>query len=347
LFGAVPEKLVRTMGQAGVSVAVMRRAIPMRARVSDTVRRFVERTVPQLDRDARLSLVERVQGNSRWNFDFVSLIALSTMIAALGLIMSSVAVVIGAMLVAPLMTPLIGCGLALVQGNVMLVRQAIRSVLLGFVLAFAIGLAIGLLIPGIEANAEILGRTRPNLSGALPGVAIAAALVPPIASAGLMLALGEPVLSAGAALLFLTNIVAIVLGAAIVLFAVGVRAGHTHGRDKPWVRRGTVGLIVATAVLAVPLSYLLYHKITAEPRELIAEIRQRIERVAGSRYLDVEPITDRQGRAYRITISAPQAADPALANELSGMISEYYGGPVRVRVVTQLATDSGGAISSD
>ena len=92
----------------------------------------IERLVPQIDREHRVALVDRIQSSSRWDFDFFVLMALSTTIAAVGLIQNSSAVVIGAMLVAPLMTPLLGLGLALVQGNPVLATeeqqtQAIRA----------------------------------------------------------------------------------------------------------------------------------------------------------------------------------------------------------------------------
>ena len=369
LFSAVPASAMQKAEAAGTSVAVLRRAIPVTAKLGGAVRRFVERTVPQLDREARVTLVERVQGSSRWDFDFVSLICLSTMIATLGLITNSVAVVIGAMLVAPLMTPLVGCGLALVQGNVVLIRHAIRAVVLGFLLAFTIGALCGLLIPGAELNTQMLARTRPNvldlgvafvsglaaayatarpnLSAALPGVAIAAALVPPISTCGLALALGRPVLSAGAALLFLTNIVAIVLGSAIVLFTVGIRAGHTHGRNKVWVRRGNVAVAIAAAVLAVPLSYLLYAQISKMPRQLIATVQQRVEAEPDTRYLSIEPYTSTQGEGMRVVISAPAAASAELADELSTLFTDYFGRPTTVRVVTQLVTESVGEVANE
>ena len=73
----------------------------------------------------RIALVNQLQDESRWSFDFFALIALSTAIAALGLLQDSAAVVIGAMLVAPLMTPLLGAGLAVAQGNLPLVTTAV------------------------------------------------------------------------------------------------------------------------------------------------------------------------------------------------------------------------------
>ena len=110
------------------SVATIREAVPMASRLWGKIQTAVRGKVPQLDRDLRVKLVDRLQNNSRFDFDFIALISLSTLIAALGLIRNSASVVIGAMLVAPLMTPLVGIGFSLVQGNWKLVRVAMRSV---------------------------------------------------------------------------------------------------------------------------------------------------------------------------------------------------------------------------
>ena len=146
------------------------------------------------------------------HFDFFALMFLATTIAGLGLIQNSTAVVVGAMLVAPLMTPIVGVGLGLVQGNIVLVRYAAQSIAWGAGLALVVGLSLGLLLPLPELTTELAARggpslldlgvavlsgcagayamSRPNLSAALPGVAIAAALVPPLASLGIVLANG-------------------------------------------------------------------------------------------------------------------------------------------------------------
>ena len=188
--------------------------------------------VPQLTREDRIAVFEKLQNSSRWNFDFMALICLSTAIAALGLIVNSTAVVIGAMLVAPLMTPILGSGLALVQGNAPLVLDCVRSILLGFLFALVIGAAVGftaLLFPGYgQLTPELAARgrpgapdmlialfsgiaasyciARPNLASALAGVAIAAALVPPIATTGISLAWGNFMNATGSALLFGINV---------------------------------------------------------------------------------------------------------------------------------------------
>ena len=110
---------------------------------------------------------------------------------------------------------------------------------------------------------------RPNLSAALPGVAIAAALVPPIAATGVFVSGGAFWLAAGAALLFFTNIVAIVLGAALSLFSGGIRSFHLHSREKPWVRRLVLGAFLLAAILVIALGFALadYAKSEADLHE--------------------------------------------------------------------------------
>ena len=258
------------------AVGVIRGGLPITGRMLLRLRRFVQRHVPQLDREHRISLVEQVQSNSAWNFDFVALICLSTLIAGLGLIRNSPSVVIGAMLVAPLMTPIVGAGLGLAHGNLRLITSALQTVLRGFATAFVIGIVLGLLTRP-EMNLEIESRGapnfldlivalasgvaaaytmgRPNLISALPGVAIAAALVPPLAASGIALSLGDWWHAKGALLLFLTNIVAIILGTTITFWSVGIRPVK---RDKPtarwplWALFGLVALTIGlTALMSV------------------------------------------------------------------------------------------------
>ena len=274
LFSSVSERLIAQHG--GPTLAVLRPALPWRSRVANRVARVVRQAVPQLDRERRLRLFERIHEASQWNFDFVALISLSTLIATLGLLQDSGAVVIGAMLVAPLMTPLLGIGLAITQGNAVLGKMSARTVGLGFLCSLGIGwmaaVVSGMLStneitqqiaargsPGVTdllvaffsgvAAAYAIGR--PNLLSALPGVAIAAALVPPVASSAIGLASQDLALCWGAALLFLTNIVAIVLGAAMSFWLSGIRVVHMHGGFGRWSRRVATLLLVSAVILAV------------------------------------------------------------------------------------------------
>jgi uncharacterized hydrophobic protein (TIGR00271 family) len=258
-----------------ISFALHRVAKKPIERFKDRFEFYCNLAVPQMDRDARIALHEGLLMNSTWNFDFVSLMLLSTSIAALGLISNSVAVVIGAMLVAPLMTPILATGLALVQGNIPMLINASRSILFGFLAALGVSFLIGLMTPMEHLTSEILSRgsprmadlfiafvsgiaaahcmTRTHLSAALPGVAIASALVPPIASIGIALSKGIAATFQGASVLFTTNVICIVLGSALTFFAAGVRARNDQGTNK-LVKRLYLILIFCMTLLCIPLS---------------------------------------------------------------------------------------------
>lgn len=280
LFSTIPERLM--WGPEGLSVGVVRRARPLATRVRRRFEAWLERHVPQLEREQRIELYARLEEGSRSHFDFFALTGLATAIASLGLMSNSGAVVIGAMLVAPLMTPMIGAGLGLVQANLRLVQDALRSVGLGFLLAWLLGFVLGwifsgemIVAPGASLPAEILARghpgpldlfvailsglaaayanARPNLSSALPGVAIAAALVPPIASSGIATAHGDVFVARGAVMLFGANLVAIILGAGLALYAQGVRPGSGESRGRVWSRR----ILQLLTILALALAFVL------------------------------------------------------------------------------------------
>lgn len=351
LFGSLPEAIAAEAD--GPLIAVVRAAMPWSARMRFALERLLSVWVPQMSREDRISLYERLQTGSRWGFDFMALIGLSTSIAALGLIQSSTAVVIGAMLVAPLMTPLLGAGLALVQGNQVLLRHAVRAVVFGFLLALVIGVMVGLVSPVKVLTAEMAARggpnlldlgvallsgvaaafatARPHLLAALPGVAIAAALVPPIATVGLSLAFGELEVAKGAALLFGTNVVAIVLGAALALWAAGVR-----GRGaRLWARRTLVALILSVFGLAMPLGAYLLDLSGSRPANVTEEVRQ-VAQSNGYRFLYLE----RRNQALEVHIQGPDLPDPLFVQQLREVAWERFGEPVPVRIITQLAVEA-------
>jgi len=213
---------------------------------------------------------------------FTVLMLLSTLIAALGLVANSVAVIIGAMLVAPLMTPILATAAALVLSNLRHLMMSIAVLLWGTVVAVATSMLVtwaGLqnLTAAAELPSEIIGRTQPSLvdlgvavaaglaagyvlthpraSSSLAGVAIAVALVPPLATVGITFQVDATEESQGALLLFATNLVAIVLSAIVVMLFSGFVP--TDGRLKV-SRSARTGLIVSLgllAAIAVPLTF--------------------------------------------------------------------------------------------
>ena len=207
---------------------------------------------------------------------FIMLILFASVIATGGLLSDSVASVIGAMIVAPLMTPIMGMVVAIVIGrNDRLVRSAI-IVVTGVSLAIAVGWLMGSFMPfGWEptTSVQVMSRTEPRLldlvvalasggagayalsrvdvADALPGVAIAISLVPPLNTVGILLAGGEGDLARGALVLFLTNMGAILLAGTITFLATGM--GSLVGRRASEVGRAFVAIILFVALIAIPL----------------------------------------------------------------------------------------------
>lgn len=215
---------------------------------------------------------------AHWWFRFSVMLTLSVMIAVLGLSMNSDAVVIGAMLVAPLMTPLIGTAAALVMGWPGRLAQSGLAVAAGTAAAVGISYVLTLLLPaaGRGLTAAVLSRTSPDLrdlvvalaagaaaayatvredlSAALPGTAVAVALVPPLSAAGYTLAIGREDLTGGALLLFMANLVAIVLISSVVLVGSGfVPAGRIRAASGR-IRFGLLSAAIAVVAVAAPLT---------------------------------------------------------------------------------------------
>ena len=338
----------------GPAVLSVRSSTPLAGRVLSSIDRALRHGVPQLERAQRIAVVERIQSSSKWDFDFIALVCLSTLIATGGLIQNSSAVVIGAMLVAPLMTPLLGAGLSLVQGNLVLLRSAIESIIRGFFLAVALGLTVGWLWPGITVTPEMAARGapsvldlivalisgmaaayaigRPNLLSALPGVAIAAALVPPIATLGLSIPLGEWHLAIGSGLLFLTNIVAIVLGTACSFLAVGIRGSHAHGAFQSRSLRVAIGLVLLFVALGI------YESIPKQqlPDRFSQNIRQLMDRTPGVSLGAIVQAKRREGNRVTIVIDSEKPISDQLVEMITDIAKENFSNPVQIRIENPL-----------
>ena len=124
------------------------------------------RLLPHLGRmspERRSEIVSDIESSARPTKSFFALVLISTVIAAYGLLSDSTAVVIGAMLLAPLMGPILGVALALVSGDTKLLRRSAVCEAAGVTLAMCVGIAIGLMPLRADYGSEILGRTQPTL----------------------------------------------------------------------------------------------------------------------------------------------------------------------------------------
>jgi uncharacterized hydrophobic protein (TIGR00271 family) len=237
------------------------------------------------------------EGKIRSLSNYIVLLTLATVIATYGVISGSTATVIGAMIIAPLMTPIMATTLAMVLGEG---KRITRSLLVvGTSVLYVVGLAILLssfispLVIGFGTNPEITSRVSPTLlallvalaSGAagafavsredvgdtLPGVAIAISLVPPLATVGISLSKAHWLDAGGASLLFVTNFLAIVIAGGVVFFLSGVharRAGTGTGLHRS---RAFQVALVATIIVAVVLGLNGYRTVEQDRNSVVAE----------------------------------------------------------------------------
>ena len=206
-------------------------------------------------------------------------IVFSAGIATFGLVLNSPAVIIGAMLISPLMGPIMANGLSLAVGDLYLSIKAVGNLVVGVAMAIALSAFFVWLLPFHSATGEILARTSPNLldlgialfSGlagsvavsraggtggvtTLPGVAIAVALMPPLCTMGFGLGSGANMrIMGGAGLLFLTNLVAIVASAFAVFLLIGMNSPEIRAQ----MELSRKGEVLAERLSYSPLSQAL------------------------------------------------------------------------------------------
>jgi uncharacterized hydrophobic protein (TIGR00341 family) len=199
----------------------------------------------------RESLYQEVEKGSQLDFNFVLLVILATTVAAIGLIENNVAVVIGAMVIAPLLGPNLALSLGTALGDRHLMLSSVKTLSIGILIAIGMSVLIGLLWPGQFNNHEIMSRTNASLdsialalasgaaatlslttglSGVLVGVMVAVALLPPAVTLGIMIGNWQVHLATGAGLLLAINIVCVNLASKSVFLFKGVR-------PRTWVEK--------------------------------------------------------------------------------------------------------------
>lgn len=206
------------------------------------------------------------------SLSFYVLLGLSGVIATLGLLSDSVAIIIGAMIIAPLIGPITGVAYSTTVANRRLLRRSFLTLFTGVIFTVFISSATVLLVGLKNVTPEILSRTTPNLldliialaagaagafantrrriADALPGVAIAVALVPPLSVVGIGLAWGKSSLAIGALLLFVTNLTGIIFSGVIVLL---LQAYGSIERAK----QGLIFSLTILLILGIPLGWSL------------------------------------------------------------------------------------------
>lgn len=214
-------------------------------------------------------LFKVLKENSETRNSYLVLMVLSTILATFGLFLNSSPVIIGAMILAPLMSPIISLSMGVLRQNKSLIVNSTYTIAIGLILSFICAVLITLITPLHHVNTEISARIRPNLldlgiavasgiAGAyahareeiaktLAGVAIAVALIPPLAVSGIGLGWGDSEVFTGAFLLLMTNLAGMILAAAITFLLLGFSPFRL-------ARKGLVVSLILVILVSLPLA---------------------------------------------------------------------------------------------
>jgi uncharacterized hydrophobic protein (TIGR00271 family) len=352
-FGSIPLRIasqapntsVMVKGYSGAREFIFRRTLTA-----------IFNLFPTLSTEDQLEVREELIEDAQPGRDYFILIVLSSIIAALGLLLNSPAVVIGAMLVAPLMSPILGFSLGIILGEGRLVRTSLESVFKGMMASIIVAILVGLLSPLKEMTPEILARTQPTIvdlfialasgmagayavsrkdvSAALPGVAIAAALAPPLSVVGLGFANGNMQAAGGALLLFTTNLVTISLGGVIIFSLLGIHPLNLQPETKKRVQRGVTGILFLVFLITIPLAIIM-KGIIKQTRE-----QQAIERVLlesplmeDMSIVDIERTQDRNQLLISATVRSSEPLVQETVNELAQALENELNRPLDLDLI--------------
>ncbi len=271
--------------------------------------------IPHLDENEKEEVTGSISEATTPNFDYYLLVMLSCSIATLGLLTNSPAVIIGAMLIAPLMSSIIGIGLAVVTSDNELLSKSLSTLLRGIALAILLSLIVAIfnrIFPFIvlsQLPEQVLIRSRPtpidlaialaggiaaaysmtrkNLSAALPGVAIATALMPPLCTVGIGIAFLRWDIALGALVLFLTNAITISFASAATFLFCGFSPRNRHSAEH--LKRNLVISAILLLVIFLPLAYysFTFVKKANENRQIIAAVTNAVGSITNIEPVDI------------------------------------------------------------
>lgn len=309
-----------------------------------------------------------------WPYMIMNLLA--AVIASYGLLINSPATIIAAMVIATILGPLMGVALALMHNNMKLLRRSSLALVVGAVIIFAVAVIVGLLNRDVRLTDAITDLTEPSLFsliialaggaagayataspklvGGFVGVALATALVPPLAASGILLARGEWLMTFDALFLVFINIVAIQFAMSAVLWFTGFR--HVTRKEgatiKTFVVRNTlsIGILI---VLAIALTFNLRSVLEQQTfrSQTRAILQEQVSKLAGDEVSDVNFETKDNKTIILAQVFGPRFEIPAqqVDNIESQLSSDFRGMPIdlRIRYIHVQATDKSGNIYPD
>lgn len=310
---------------------------------------LVERSLPFLPRattEEFADLFKVLRENAQLTSAYMVMMILSTLIASFGLFADSSPVIIGAMILAPIIAPIVSFSMGIVRYDVSMLKTGIKTILLGTIVSLAFAAGVSLIIPLEVITSEIQARLSPTLldmgiavaSGiaaayahakegiakSLAGVAIAVALVPPLTVAGIGIGWGDWNVFSGAFLLYLTNLAGIILFAGLTFLLLGF---------APF-KRAKIGLIytlIIVILVAVPLS-LSFNRIIKEAKITSALEGASIDQVV------LRDVKIRFGPKMVVSLKlvGPESMEPEKIKEIKEKIEKRIKQPVILEVVSAI-----------
>lgn len=292
--------------------------------------------------------------------NFAVLLALATIISTFGILSDSVAAVIGAMIVAPLMTPIVALAASITMGNAERAKNALVLVIMGILIVIFLSSFLSLAVPNVLisfiTNSQLATRISPNLfdlgialaagaagayalgreeiSNSIPGVAIAISLVPPLSVVGISLETGSYIEAGGSFLLFLTNFFAILLAGIFIFTLMGLKSRlgpdiSTNGQKRV-IQAVFLGTIIVFSILAVT-SYSAY-QVTSDT----VVVRNALKEWTYSTQFQIDGV-QMNGSVVEITLLG-DGEPPALGN-LAVLLEKKLNRPVSITLHVILQRD--------
>ena len=291
-----------------------------------------------------------LRDNARVTPSYQVLMVLSVLLALAGLYANSAPVIIGAMILAPLMSPIVSLAMGLARSDLGLIRTAMKTLALGVVWGLVCGILMAWLMPLALPTDEMKMRMAPNLldllvaviSGvacayanakeeiakSLAGVAIAVALVPPLSVVGIGVGWGDWAMAAGASLLLITNLVGIALAASITFLVLGF---------SPF-KRARAGLgfsLLLLAAISVPLSLSFAHLV--ERQRILERISTGEVQLRGLQvHVDHADVTLVDPPLVTLELSAKEQLNAAQVSELKALVSRELGQAIQLQVQSNI-----------
>ena len=338
-------------GQRGGKDTLKLENLPLNEQRLNMIQKRLPLFTHALEEDFK-ELFLQLRENAQAHSSFISLMMLSNLVASLGLFLSSPAVIIGAMVLAPLMSPIISLAMAVLRNDLSLMRRSLSTITIGIGLALSMAALLALIIPITRITPEMAGRLHPNLldlgvaifsgmAGAyaharesimksMPGVAIAVALVPPLCVAGIGIGWWDWQIISGAALLFLTNLVGIALAAALTFLVLGY---------APIVkaRRGLALSLALMLTIAVPLtwSFQTMYKVWQVEQKVDA---QALEVNGKTLHLNTLQVQIKSAQTHlKLEVSSDAEIIHADLVALKVQLEDLLNGPIRLDVTPRIS----------